>query len=89
MRQRSSVTHDQRHQPGKYENAVNPVPAPNGWFRRAWSLRTTRQPSTRPAREGALSLVILLNDRRNGSVGLWVGNNSSGDFANLVILPGV
>jgi hypothetical protein len=32
-------------------------------------------------------VVDLLNDRKTGSVGLWVGNNSGGDFANLTITP--
>jgi hypothetical protein len=30
-----------------------------------------------------------LNDRKKGLVGLWVGNNSGGDFANLTIIPAV
>jgi len=34
------------------------------------------------------SLVIdQLNDRTKGLVGLWVGNTSDGDFANLKITP--
>jgi hypothetical protein len=32
-------------------------------------------------------VVNLLNDRKTGLVGLWVGNNSGGDFANLSIIP--
>jgi hypothetical protein len=31
--------------------------------------------------------VNLLNDRKKGLVGLWVGNNSGGDFANFTITP--
>jgi hypothetical protein len=31
--------------------------------------------------------INLLNNRRTGLVGLWVGNNSAGDFANLVVVP--
>ena len=31
--------------------------------------------------------VNLLSDRQQGLVGLWVGNNSGGDFANLTISP--
>jgi len=34
-------------------------------------------------------MVNLLNDRKKGLVGLWVGNNSGGDFANLTIIPAV
>ena len=34
------------------------------------------------------SLVVnQLSDRKKGRVGLWVGNNSRGDFANLRIVP--
>jgi hypothetical protein len=34
------------------------------------------------------SLVVdQLSDRRKGLVGLWVGNNSAGDFASLKIVP--
>jgi len=34
------------------------------------------------------SLVVRqLSDRHTGRVGLWVGNNSGGDFANLKIVP--
>jgi len=32
-------------------------------------------------------VVNLLNDRKKGLVGLWTGNNSGGDFANLTIIP--
>jgi hypothetical protein len=30
--------------------------------------------------------VDKLNDRKNGKIGLWVGNTSGGEFANLVIV---
>jgi len=34
------------------------------------------------------SLVVsLLSRRAKGRVGLWVGNGSDGDFANLKIVP--
>lgn len=29
--------------------------------------------------------IDKLNDRNTGKIGLWVGNNSDGDFANLQI----
>ena len=29
--------------------------------------------------------VDKLNDRQSGKIGLWVGNTSGGEFANLVI----
>jgi hypothetical protein len=38
------------------------------------------------AKEPSLT-VNQLSDRKRGSVGLWVENNSGGDFANLVLVP--
>ena len=37
--------------------------------------------------EGPVPVVNLLNDRKKGLVGLWTGNDSGGDFANLTIIP--
>jgi hypothetical protein len=72
-------------QPGKFENAVSPVPDPNDWFR-ARIVVTDSTVSVFVADAGKPCLEVgLLNARKQGSVGLWVGNNSGGDFANLVI----
>lgn len=70
-------------QPGKYEQAVNPVPDPNAWFH----VRVVvASPNVRvfvgEAKEPSL-VVNQLSDRKKGLVGLWVGNNSGGDFANF------
>jgi hypothetical protein len=74
-------------QPGKYEQAVNPVPDPNTWFRaRVVIANPKASVFVADAKEPCL-VVNLLNDRRKGLVGLWVGNNSGGDFANLAITP--
>ena len=74
-------------QPGKYEQAVNPVPDPNAWFR-ARIVVTSAKVSVFVGQAKDPSLVVtLLNDRKQGLVGLWVGNNSGGDFANLTITP--
>src|SRR5207248_5606285 len=70
-------------QPGKYERAIDPVPDPNAWFH-------VRVVVTSPkvsvfvddAKEPSL-VVDQLSNRKKGLVGLWVGNNSGGDFANL------
>src|SRR5437588_839179 len=32
-------------------------------------------------------VVSQLSDRHKGRVGLWVGNGSDGDFANLILTP--
>jgi hypothetical protein len=74
-------------QPGKYEKAVNPVPDPNGWFH---ARIVVASPSATvfvgDGKEPCLA-ITQLSDRKTGLVGLWVGNTSGGDFANLKILP--
>ena len=73
--------------PGKYEKGVNPVPDPNAWFR---ARVVVASPSVSvfvgDGKEPCL-VVEQLSDRKNGLVGLWVGNTSGGDFANLKITP--
>jgi hypothetical protein len=66
---------------------VNPPPDPNAWFRARVVIANPKASvfvgdTTTPCLE-----VNLLNDRKKGLVGLWVGNNSGGDFANLIITP--
>src|SRR6266702_330276 len=74
-------------QPGKYEQAVNPVPDPNAWFRVRVVVASPKvSVFVGDAKEPSL-VVNQLNDRHTGRVGLWVGNNSGGDFANLKIVP--
>ena len=74
-------------QPGKYEQAVNPVPDPNTWFRARVVVADTKASVFVGDAKDPCMVVTLLNDRRKGLVGLWVGNNSGGDFANLTINP--
>jgi len=72
-------------QPGKYEHAVNPVPDPNAWFH---ARVVVQSPNVSAFVGGAKepSLVITqLSDRKRGLIGLWVGNNSAGEFAKLKI----
>src|SRR5205814_19876 len=73
--------------PGEYEQPVSPVPDPNAWFhvrvivaapKVSVFVDKTKEPSL---------VVNQLSDRHKGRVGLWVGNNSGGDFANLKIVP--
>ena len=65
--------------PGQYEAAVTPVPDPDDWFHaRIVFVNGAATPSL---------VVTQLSDRRDGLVGLWVGNGSGGDFANLEISP--
>jgi hypothetical protein len=74
-------------QPGKYEQAVHPVPDPNAWFRaRVVVANLKTSVFVNDAKDPCL-VVSPLNDRKKGLVGLWVGNNSGGDFANFIITP--
>jgi len=72
---------------GVYEKAVNPVPDPDGWFH-ARIVVANRKVSVyvNDAKEPSL-VVEELSDRRQGWVGLWVGEGSGGAFANLKIIP--
>lgn len=74
--------------PGKYEQSVAPVPDPNGWFH-ARLVFADRQISVYVDHATAPSLVVTeLSERKGGLIGFWVGNGSSGDFANLKITTG-
>jgi hypothetical protein len=73
--------------PGKYEKGINPPPDPNGWFH---ARIVVASPKVSVFVDNATdpSLVIeQLSSRRSGLVGVWVGNTSGGDFANLRITP--
>jgi hypothetical protein len=73
--------------PGMYENVANPAPDPNGWFH-ARVVVAGSQVSVFVDGATAPSLVVTrLSERSKGLVGLWVGNGSGGDFANLTIRP--
>jgi hypothetical protein len=71
---------------GKYEKAVIPSPNGNEWFHVKITVKSpqiTVFVNGNP--EPSLS-VEKLNNRASGKIGLWVGNNSDGDFANLQII---
>jgi hypothetical protein len=73
--------------PGRYEQAVNPVPDPNDWFHvRVLVASPKVSVFVNDAKEPSL-VVNQLSDRKKGLVGLWVGNTSGGDFANLTVVP--
>lgn len=73
--------------PGKYENAVNPVPDPNGWFRARIVVASPKVSVFVDAATTPALVVEQVSARKIGRVGLWVGNMSSGDFANMRIDP--
>jgi hypothetical protein len=71
---------------GKYENAIIPTPNPNEWFHVKITVKSpliTVFVNGNP--EPCLS-TEKLNNRASGKIGIWVGNNSDGDFANLQIV---
>jgi hypothetical protein len=75
--------------PGKYEKPVVPIPDPNGWV----SLRLVVTPTQVSvyANGGAEPDLVVqrLGEAKTGPIGLWVGNNSRGDFAALKVTSGV
>jgi len=71
--------------PGKYENRINPVPDPDGWFH-AKIVVDGRKISVFVNNASKPSLEVeKLTNTTKGGVALWVGNNSGGSFANLTI----
>lgn len=72
-------------QPGKYEQPVNPAPDPNDWFHARVVIAAPTISVYVAGASQACLVVNALSDRKAGLVGLWVGNNSAGDFANLKI----
>lgn len=74
-------------QPGLYEQPVAPVPDPNAWFHVRVVIASPKvRVFVNDAKEPSL-VVNQLSDRKKGQVGLWVGNTSGGDFANITIVP--
>jgi hypothetical protein len=73
--------------PGKYEQAVTPVPDPNGWFHVRVVVASPKVSVFIGDAKAPILVVDQLSDRKTGLVGLWVGNTSGGDFANLRIVP--
>jgi hypothetical protein len=71
--------------PDRFENAVDPAVAPVDWV----PLRVLATGSTIEVTVGNVKSTTLaarkLGQQERGMVGLWTGNNSDGDFANLRI----
>ncbi len=73
--------------PLKYEQPVQPVPDPEGWFHARIVIANGKvSVFVNDAREPSL-VVDKLNARTDGMIGVWLGTNSGGDFANLKITP--
>jgi 3-keto-disaccharide hydrolase len=69
--------------PGHFEHEISPGPNPNGWFH---ARVLVEYPSVRVfvngQQEPSLD-VKQLSDRKSGWIGIWTGNGSGGDFANI------
>jgi hypothetical protein len=75
--------------PGKYENKVNPVPDPDGWFHVKVIVDGKKVSVFVNNAQSPSLLVEKLNNTTTGGLALWVGNNSGGGFANLTISSSV
>ncbi len=73
--------------PSEFENPVDPSVAPTEWV----TLRVVVKDRTIQVYVGAVTSPTLevrkLGPHDRGSIGLWAGNNSDGDFANLRVTP--
>jgi hypothetical protein len=73
--------------PGQYEKAITPAPDPNSWVH-ARIVVAYPKVSVYVNNATEPSLVVEeLSDHKSGWVGLWVGNGSGGDFANVNVSP--
>jgi len=72
--------------PGKYEDAVKPVPDPNDWFHAKIVIQfpiieifinDSKEPSF---------MVEKISKRRDGKIGLWI-DSKDGWFKNMVVTP--
>lgn len=70
---------------GKYESALAPAPAPDNWFHVRIEVNYPEVKTFINGNAPPSLVVTKLNERKSGILGLWVGNNSDGDFANLHI----
>ncbi len=69
--------------PGQYEKPITPAPDPNTWIH-ARIVVAYPKISVYVNNAAEPSLVINeLSAQKSGWVGLWVGNGSGGDFANV------
>lgn len=71
--------------PGQYEKAIAPAPDPGSWVH-ARIVVAYPKVSVYVNNAAEPSLVVNeLSDDKSGWVGLWVGNGSGGEFANLKV----
>ena len=72
--------------PGVYENAVTPVPDPEGWVH---TKIVVNYPTIKVFLENSdvpTLVVDQLSKQKKGWIGFWVGSYSEGEFKNLKII---
>lgn len=72
-------------QNAKYEKAIPSAPDPNEWFHVKIVVDYPHVTVYVNHSASPCLSVDKLNDRQSGKLGLWVGNTSGGEFANLAI----
>ena len=72
--------------PEEFENPVDASVGPTDWVKLRVVVGVRVQIYVGAVSEAALE-VRKLGQLYGGQVGLWVGNDSGGDFANLVVTP--
>jgi hypothetical protein len=70
---------------GQYEKTVNPAPDPDSWIHLRIVLAFPDVSVYLNDNPDPFLKVRQLNSRKTGKIGLFVGDSSDGDFANLVI----
>ena len=71
--------------PGVYEGHILPVLNPSEWFHVKVEVKGKMIKVYTDHSDNPCLVVKSLNPRDTGNLGLWVGNTSGGDFANLVV----
>jgi hypothetical protein len=70
---------------GVFEKRIPHPPVPDKWFHARILVRYPKI-EVYVNHETVPSLIVTeLSNRKKGKIGLWAGNNSDGDFANLVV----
>ena len=73
--------------PEEFENPVDTSIVPTDWVRVRVAVDGSKRQIVVGSVKGVTLEVRKLGSLDGGQVGLWVGNNSDGDFANLVMIP--
>jgi hypothetical protein len=73
--------------PGKYEQALDPAPAPDDWFHARVVVESPKVSVFINDSNQPCLVVTQLSDRKKGLVGLLGGGAVGGDFAKFKIVP--